>query len=950
MELVPGLSLDDKLAAGALPQQEAVRLGLQLVEGVDAAHAEGIVHRDLKPANLRVTPTGQLKILDFGLARQLPREGEGALTATLTQSQEVTGTLPYMAPEQLRGEGADFRSDIWAIGAVLYEMCTGRRPFDSQFAAVLAADIIHKSPVAPRKHNPNLSAAMEAIILRCLEKDAADRYQSTRELRKDLEKVSVGAPVAALSRRRWLAITAGVMTVFLLAVSGYLLLRWRPKAPAPAPVNLRRSVAVLGFKNLSGRPEAGWVSTALSEMLTTELAAGEQLRTISGETVARVRSDLTIGEADSLAPDTLAKLRKSLNSDFVVLGSYLDLGTESGGQIRLDLRLQDARTGEALALVSEKGAESQLDDLVVKAGAQLRQKLGAGEVTPAEAAGVKAALPSNPEAARLYSEGLEKLRAFDSLGVRDLLEKAVAADPSFALAYSGLATAWKAMGYDSNARAEAKKSLDLSSNLSRQERLWIEGQSFEITSQWPKAVETYHTLFEFFPDNLDYGLRLAAAQVAAGKGKDALATVGMLRKLPSPASDDVRIDLAEASASASVGDFKRQQQAATRAVGRAAAEGARLLLAEARIAECSSLRYLGKPKESVSACEDARQIFAAAGDRSGVARALNNIGTVHMEEGDLAEARKTYEDALATNRAIGAKKAEGMVLNNLAGVLRSQADLAGSRKMLEEAQAAFREIGDKGGVARSLDNIGIVLVDEGRLEEARKRYNESLTICRELGNQSLTAYALSLLGDVYYAQGNLSEARKSHESALDIRNRIGEQRVIAVSQMALANLSLEEGKLAAAESAAREVAGRFENVKDADSEALAYAVLARALREQGKITEARDAVEHASTLSKESGDASVHIAVDIEAAQLRAASRNTADVAAAETMLQGTLTNATKEALTGLQFQARLALGEIETKSGDPRAGRARLIALEKDATKAGYLLVARKSRAARRA
>jgi tetratricopeptide (TPR) repeat protein len=213
-----------------------------------------------------------------------------------------------------------------------------------------------------------------------------------------------------------------------------------------------------------------------------------------------------------LAQDTLARLRKILGTDFVVLGSYTALGKDSGGQIRLDLRLQDARTGETLGSFSATGTESQLFDLVSRAGLQLREKLGAGQLSDADAASLRAALPTEPEASRLYAEGLTKLRVFDALAASDLLQKAVAANPKYALAHQALSSAWSALGYDAQARTEAKQAFDLSANLPREQRLVIEGRYRETVGDWKKAAEIYKSLVAFFPDNLDYGLRLASDQ------------------------------------------------------------------------------------------------------------------------------------------------------------------------------------------------------------------------------------------------------------------------------------------------------------------------------------------------------------------------------------------------------------------------------------------------------
>jgi len=187
----------------------------------------------------------------------------------------------------------------------------------------------------------------------------------------------------------------------------------------------RRSIAVLGFRNLSGRDDQAWISTALSDWLTTELSAGEQLRTIPAENVARMRIELSLPETDTLGRESLSRIGNNLGTDFVVLGSFASFGNDRTGSIRLDLRLQDTRTGEPIDAVSESGNESRLSQLVSEAGEHLRTKLGLDTVTRTEAAQVAVALPSNHDAARLYSEGLAKLRVFDAQAARERLGSAI---------------------------------------------------------------------------------------------------------------------------------------------------------------------------------------------------------------------------------------------------------------------------------------------------------------------------------------------------------------------------------------------------------------------------------------------------------------------------------------------------------------------------------------------
>jgi tetratricopeptide (TPR) repeat protein len=313
---------------------------------------------------------------------------------------------------------------------------------------------------------------------------------------------------------------------------------------------------VLGFKNLSGRADEAWVSTALSDWLTTELSAGEQLRTIPAESVARSKLELSLPDVDSLGKKSLVRIGKNLGSDFVVVGSYASLGKNTGGQVRLDLRLQDTRDGEIIDAASETGTEPHLFELVSQAGEHLRAKLGVQAVTRKEAEEVAVAVPSNHDAARLYSEGLAKLRVFDGLGARDSFRKAIALEPDYAPSHSALA-AWAMLGYDEKAKTEAKQAFELSTNLPRADRLLVEGRYNEMSKNWEKAIEIYRALVAFFPDSLDYGLALAQAQVSGGKGKDALNTVEALKKLPARLGEDPRIDLADARAAESLGDYKR---------------------------------------------------------------------------------------------------------------------------------------------------------------------------------------------------------------------------------------------------------------------------------------------------------------------------------------------------------------------------------------------------------
>ncbi len=995
MELIPGHPLSDKLQGGPLAQSEIVRLATQLTEGLSAAHDQGVIHRDLKPANLFVTPDGRLKILDFGLAKRIFPESKGDVTLSVTAATGgMSGTVPYMSPEQLRGMPTDPRSDIYAVGAILYEMATGRRAFPQSQTAELMGAILHTTPETASSVNRHVSPGLEHVVTKSLQKDVSQRYQSARELRVALEGLSASSrdipqpPGTEPTRQSRLVILLALAAVVVAAIGiamNLLGVRDRLSTRKASPpqgisesgsVHQRRSVAVLGLKNVSGQADRAWLSTALAEMLTTELGAGEELRTVAGENVAQMKVNLALPDADSYGRDTLAKIRENLNADEVVVGSYVPLGKD---QIRLDLRLQDTVAGETLASVSAKGREDQIDDLVSRAGAELREKLGAGAISATEAAAVKASLPSNAEAARMYSQGLARLHAKDSLAARDLLQQAVALDPNFALAHSALATAWTNLGYDGKAAVEAKTAFDLSGGLGREDKLAIQARYLEATHDWANAIGIYRSLTQFFPDNLEYGLRLALAQNSAGKYNDALATLRQLRRLPAPASDDPRIDLEEANSYYFLSQWKDMGEATARAAAKARTTGKRLVLARALEREGAALRYQDKFDKASDAFKESQAVFTAAGDRWGAASATLGLATTVYQHGDLNGARQLYEQSLAVFREVGSQKSTAVCMQDIAIILYDQGDLAAAQKMYEEALVIEREIADKNGIASTLNSIANVLADKGDQAGARAKYEEALVIFRDSGDQFETAmtmgnigelyldegnlpeakkmfeqaleikrsnhnrhseaYTLSALGDLLAYEGDLAGARKAHQDALAIRTQLGEKGTANQDTLSLARLTLEAGNPEEALSAARKVAVDFNAQNQADYESAAHTLSARCLLQLGKLAEAKAEIQQAEKLVK-IDDHVARLPIEITSGRIETATRN---FAGARKRLDAALSEATKANLLYHQYDAQLALGELEIKSGKTAAGYARLDALKKDATSKGFLLIAGK-------
>jgi eukaryotic-like serine/threonine-protein kinase len=753
----------------------------------------------------------------------------------------------------------------------------------------------------------------------------------------------------------------------------------------------RRSIAVLGFRNLSGRPEEGWISTALAEMLSTELEAGEKLRLVSGEDIARTKLDLPLADTDSLSRDTLARLHKDLDSDLIVLGSYTAVGEKPGTRIRFDLRLQDTVAGETIADVAVVGSEAHLLDMVSQAGSRLREKLGVEAVSPVEAVSIRASSSSNRDAARLYSEGLARLRVFDALEARDLLQRAIAADPKYSLAHSALAEAWSRLGYDKKAQQEARQAYDLSANLSREERLVAEGRYRDIDHEYEKAIEIYRTLFTLFPDNIDYGLKLATVQVGGHRGHDALATVAALRQLPPPASEDPRIELSETDAWWVLGDARREEEPLARAVGKARAQGSRLILARALEDQAMLFDARGRAQDAITLCRESRELSAAAGDRQGEARALRASADVLSDSGDLAGSIRLYQQAQTIFQKNGSEGGVASVLNNLAGVYETEGDLATAEKMYRQALASYRLLDDETrratvtgnvaeermeqgdlpgaiqlyeeqlqlGDAANIQNAalaanGVAYVRElqGDLGGAKQGFERSLAAWQENGEQSLSAYAMWHLGSLLREEGDFSGARKMYEQALAIRTTAGDKLAIAETQLILADLSLDEARSPAEQEAAvRQALEVFQTQKIRDDETGAWCILARALLAQGRAPAAKDAMQHARSLAAKSQNPNIRWQTAITAARIETAPKDLAHFAAAIAARKELATIITKSralGYMGIELDARLALAEIEMKAGQTAAGSAHLAAIEADAKAKGYNLVARKAVTAR--
>jgi tetratricopeptide (TPR) repeat protein len=879
MELLHGASMAQRLdGGGAMTPREALPLIEQMAYALDAAHAAGVVHRDFQSANvvLEAMDTGTRAVVtDFGLARG--SQQTGGASGTLTVASAVMGSPAYMAPEQVEGGQITPAADIYALGVVIYEMTVGRVPFEGDSALSTAVKRLTEDPPPPTQLVEGFDPHWEEVILRCLERDPAKRFQRASDVVRALKGREEAAAVSGTTavttesagKRMTKVVLAGVLLGLAIVANWYM---WTKRAQEQAefgylqaPAVARPSVAVMEFRNLTGQEEVDWLASGLPEMLSSELAAGSGVRIIPGENVVRAKLELGLEEGDSFTDETLQILRRNLGTDYVVSGAYTAVADDGAGQLRLDLRLQDTLTTDQSAVVTVSGPASEIFDLVADAGSELRDALE----LETEAEAKRSFRMASAEAARLYSEGLARLRAYDALGASELLEQAAAADPRNPRVHTAYATALAGLGYAERAQEEAKLAMELSGPLGEEERLAIRGRYLETTGDWLGATEVYDQLWRASPDNLEYGLQLASTLNASGQPEQALQVTAVLKQLPSAAAQDVRIHFAEATASGAMGDFRSQQELAAAAAAVSLEQGARLLRARALLLEGWASRNLGEADRAQGVTAEAEGLYQQAGDLSGVAVARVQRANLLYDQGDLDTARRMFERAADTYRELGDKGNEAQALNNLAVVLKQQGEVDKALGLYEQSLELSQETGSRVGIANAENNIGAILLRRGDLSSAGERFQRAVELAAEVGDRSQRAYGLYNLAVTRRRQGRLDEAESYHQQALDLRRTMGQKLGEAASLADMASVAYHRGDIAVASERYAQALELAQSTGNRRFEAFSLFGLGQVRFQEGKLNEAQQLHSEALAIRRDLGERSTAAESRLALAQLQ---------------------------------------------------------------------------------
>jgi tetratricopeptide (TPR) repeat protein len=431
MELLEGETLRESLSEGALSVRKAVEYGVQIAEGLAAAHTKGIVHRDIKPENLFVTKEGRIKILDFGLARHIPTSDADSKARTLVKVTEpgvVVGTVGYLSPEQVRGAPTDPRSDIFAFGCVLYEMLTGRRAFVGQTAAVTMSAILHEDP--PALGGP---ASVSAVVNRCLEKRPEARFQSAQDLAfalRSLPSASDAAAAPASARRSRVASLRALGVAGALVLLGAALLWLRDRAPGtpPAARLSAKRVLVLPFENRTHDQRFDAVGAMAADWIIQGLTQTGVMQAIPLATALAYARDPSWKPAAGVSPESLGSLAKELGAGTVVSGAFY----LSGGRLQMQAEVFDMREKKLLGAVEPAEASTEQPLEAVHALRQRVMGMLAMHLDPRSAPVASVVnLPPSFEAYQAYIAGQERLLVRDFHGAIAFFEQAAVASPTF---------------------------------------------------------------------------------------------------------------------------------------------------------------------------------------------------------------------------------------------------------------------------------------------------------------------------------------------------------------------------------------------------------------------------------------------------------------------------------------------------------------------------------------
>lgn len=837
MELLEGESLKDRLGRGALRLDDVLDLGEQIADALDAAHAEGVIHRDIKPANLFITRRGQVKVLDFGVAKLAEGvAGKGDQSETVAAEDHLTrvgsavGTIGYMSPEQARGEDIDARSDLFSLGVVLYDMAAGRLPFPGATPAVVFEGILSKRPAPASSFNAHIPADLDRIIDKALEKDRETRYQSAAEVRADLRRLrrdtdagrtpaagtaiappvsapwppldSPAAPAASRSRRAWLV--GAPLAASIVGVAGVLL--WQStRAPA---LTSRDTVVLSDFVNRTGD---GMFDDTLGEALALQLRQSPFLNLLPDQQVQATLRLMGRGGGDRLTPEVGRELCQRVGARALLGGTIASLGSS----YLVSLEAQDCVTGTVLA--EEQAQASGKEDVIRALGSaasSFRERLG--ESLPSIQrydTRIEEATTPSLDALKAYSQGMSTRRTEGDAASIPFFKRAIELDSEFALAHARLGTVHANLSDRDASVTHTTRAYELRDKVSERERLYIEARYHTTVERDPeKTIDSYRVLLGTYPTDFSALTNLGLTYKDQGRTAEAIASLEeSVRIAPEQPLgfhnlgfaymdadrwDDARKAFEQALAIRdgtesrvglfAVATFMHDDGLAREQVAAVAGRRDETDMVGARM---TAALYEGRMREAETLMQDLRRRLEASGRKSAVNGPLIGFAIARAVAGQVEAGRVAVA---AVERELHIEDAGDGILAFAAAA----GDARLSRAWLDKTLAyskqvtAIRDMPNQEKWLRGLDAL------------ASLKYDEARELVAPRAATSANAEVQFVLGIIELNDGRPAEAAASFRRALEKRSRLDPtMAVMAPSALLLGRAEAELGNVAAARAA-----------------------------------------------------------------------------------------------------------------------------------------------------